>query len=146
MVIPASGVRRRARPRWQISLLIFGTTSLSAGPTGGTVFELVDHAVDFVLGKIDLSVGTRSESIQAPVAYVIPREVVVEAIVNAVAHRDYTESSSAIPRGRRVSPSGIQRRDQATEIPHPSRLAPSLALREHSASITPTRWRLSWAI
>ena len=60
----------------------------------GTVFELVDHAVDFVLGKIALSVGTRAESIQAPVAYEIPKEVVTEAIVNAVAHRDYTSAGS----------------------------------------------------
>ena len=60
----------------------------------GTVFELVDQAVDFVLGKIALSVGTRAESIQAPVAYEIPREVVTEAVVNAVAHRDYTSAGS----------------------------------------------------
>ena len=60
----------------------------------GTVFDLVDQAVDFVLSKIALSVGTRSESVQAPVAYEVPKEVVTEAIVNAVAHRDYTDSSS----------------------------------------------------
>ena len=60
----------------------------------GTVFELVDHAVDFVLSKIALSVGTRAESVQAPVAYEIPKEVVTEAIVNAVAHRDYTSAAS----------------------------------------------------
>ena len=60
----------------------------------GTVFELVDHAVDFVLSKIALSVGTRAESIQAPVAYEIPKEVITEAIVNAVAHRDYTSAGS----------------------------------------------------
>ena len=60
----------------------------------GTVFELVDHAVDFVLSKIALSVGTRAESVQAPVSYEIPKEVVIEAIVNAVAHRDYTSAAS----------------------------------------------------
>lgn len=60
----------------------------------GTVFALVDQAVDFVLGKIALSVGTRAESVRAPVAYEIPKEVVTEAIVNAVAHRDYTDNSS----------------------------------------------------
>ena len=60
----------------------------------GTVFELVDHAVDFVLSKIALSVGTRAESIQAPVAYEIPKEVITEAIVNAVAHRDYASGGS----------------------------------------------------
>lgn len=60
----------------------------------GTVFDLVDQAVDFVLSKIALSVGTRAESPEAPIAYEIPKEVVTEAIVNAVAHRDYTDSSS----------------------------------------------------
>ena len=60
----------------------------------GTVFDLVDQAVDFVLSKIALSVGTRAESVEVPIAYEIPKEVVTEAIVNAVAHRDYTDSSS----------------------------------------------------
>jgi len=60
----------------------------------GTVFDLVDQAVDFVLSKIALSVGTRAESVEVPIAYEIPKEVVTEAIVNAVAHCDYTDSSS----------------------------------------------------
>ena len=60
----------------------------------GTVFQLVDQAVDFVLSKISLTVGERAETVQAPVAYEIPKEVVTEAIVNAVAHRDYTDNSS----------------------------------------------------
>ncbi|HEV8240388.1 MAG TPA: DUF4062 domain-containing protein [Thermoanaerobaculia bacterium] len=60
----------------------------------GTAFELVDQALDFVLSKINLSVGTRAKGPQAPVAYEIPREVVAEAIVNAVAHRDYTSNGS----------------------------------------------------
>ena len=50
--------------------------------------------MDFVLSKIAVSVGTRAESVQAPVAYEMPREVVTEAIVNAVAHRDYTDNGS----------------------------------------------------
>ena len=60
----------------------------------GTVFTLVDQALDFVMSKVALSVGTRAESVQAPVKYEIPKEVVTEAIVNAVAHRDYTDNSS----------------------------------------------------
>mgnify|MGYP000863233146 CR=1 FL=1 len=60
----------------------------------GNLFELVDQAVSFVLSKIDLAVGTRARSIQAPVAYEIPPEVISEAIVNAVAHRDYTSTAS----------------------------------------------------
>ena len=56
----------------------------------GALFEQVDLAVDFVLSKLNRSVGTRAESIQAPVRYEIPPEVIREAIVNAIAHRDYT--------------------------------------------------------
>ncbi len=55
----------------------------------GRLFEQVDRAADFVLGVINRSVGTRALSVQAPVAYEIPPDVVREAIVNAVAHRDY---------------------------------------------------------
>ena len=47
----------------------------------GTVFELVDQAVDFVLSKINRSIGTRKESARAPRTYEIPEEVVTEAIV-----------------------------------------------------------------
>jgi len=60
----------------------------------GTSFDVVDQAVDFVLSKISLTVGTRAASTQAPVTYEIPPEVVREAVVNAVAHRDYTSHGS----------------------------------------------------
>jgi len=60
----------------------------------GRVFQLVDQAIDFVMSKIAAQVGTRSQSAQAPVTYEIPRDVVAEAIVNAVAHRDYTSNGS----------------------------------------------------
>jgi len=60
----------------------------------GDVFHLVNQAVDFVLSKIDVSVGTRDESTQVPIEYELPRAAVSEAIVNAVAHRDYTSNGS----------------------------------------------------
>jgi len=60
----------------------------------GRAFELVDQAVDFILSKIDVAVGTRADSSEVPVTYEIPPEVVREAIVNAVVHRDYTSKAS----------------------------------------------------
>ncbi|HUR56889.1 MAG TPA: DUF4062 domain-containing protein, partial [Opitutaceae bacterium] len=60
----------------------------------GTVFALVDQAVDFVMSKIDRAVGTRAEGNAIPVSYELPREAVAEAIVNAVAHRDYASSAA----------------------------------------------------
>ena len=60
----------------------------------GTVFDLIDQAIDFVMSKLARSVGTRAAGPQAPVEYDIPNEVVTEGIVNAVAHRDYTSNAS----------------------------------------------------
>ena len=86
----------------------------------GTAFQLVDHAVDFVLSKINLSVGTRAESTQAPVAYEIPKEVVTEAIVNAVAHRDYTSNASV----------QVMLFSDRLEVLNPGRLPPTLTLEQ----------------
>ena len=60
----------------------------------GTLFEQADQAIDFVLSKINRSVGTRAEGPQAPVRYELPKEVVAEAIINAVAHRDYASPAA----------------------------------------------------
>ena len=60
----------------------------------GTVFELVDQPLDVVLSKINQTVGTMAETVEVPVAYEIPRQVVTVAIVNAMAHRDYTDNTS----------------------------------------------------
>jgi ATP-dependent DNA helicase RecG len=60
----------------------------------GTVFELVDQSVAFVMSKIAAAVGTRAQSTQAPVTYELPPAAVAEAIVNAIAHRDYASSAS----------------------------------------------------
>jgi len=60
----------------------------------GTLFDQVDQAVDFVMAKIARAVGTRAVGPSAPVEYEIPREVIAEAIINAVAHRDYTSTAT----------------------------------------------------
>jgi len=61
----------------------------SQKPYEGRLLEVIDQAVEFVLGKIDRRVGTRATSIQAPVEFEIPIPVITEAVVNAVAHRNY---------------------------------------------------------
>jgi len=60
----------------------------------GTVFEMIASAVDFVLSKINLYTGDRSKSPQVDIQYELPIRAVTEAIVNAVAHRDYTSNDS----------------------------------------------------
>ena len=59
-----------------------------------TLFDQVDSAVDFVMGRLYRTVGTRKSGALAPVKYELPKEAVAEIIVNAVAHRDYTSNAS----------------------------------------------------
>jgi predicted HTH transcriptional regulator len=58
----------------------------------GALFEQADQAADFVLSKLNRSIGTRADSSWAPVRNEIPPDVVREAVVNAIAHRDYTSA------------------------------------------------------
>lgn len=60
----------------------------------GNLFEQADQARDFVLAKINRAVGTRAASNQAPATYELPPDAVGEAIVNAIAHRDYNSNAS----------------------------------------------------
>ena len=84
----------------------------------GTAFDLVDQAVDFVLSKVNRRIGTRTESARAPRTYEIPPEVVTEAIVNAVAHRDYTDNGSV----------QVMLFADRLEVRNPGRLPPPLTL------------------
>ena len=59
----------------------------------GSLFDQVDAAVDFVMSKIARGVGTRAAGPKAPVEYEVAKDVVSEAVVNAVAHRDYTSAA-----------------------------------------------------
>ncbi|MDA8259822.1 MAG: DUF4062 domain-containing protein [Betaproteobacteria bacterium] len=60
----------------------------------GDLFEQADQARDFVLAKINRAVGTRDVSITAPATYELPPDAVGEAIVNALAHRDYNSNAA----------------------------------------------------
>jgi predicted HTH transcriptional regulator len=60
----------------------------------GNLLEQVDQPVDFVLPKLARSVGTRSGGSQAPVRYELPKDVIAEAVVKAVVHRDYASGAA----------------------------------------------------
>ena len=62
----------------------------------GTLFDMIDQATAFVMDRVDLAVGTRAEgnTTSVPTNYELPPDAVKEAIVNAVAHRDYTSNGS----------------------------------------------------
>jgi ATP-dependent DNA helicase RecG len=60
----------------------------------GDLFEQADQARDFVLAKINRSVGVRTESNIAPASYELPPDAIGEAIINAIAHRDYHSNAS----------------------------------------------------
>ena len=60
----------------------------------GDLFELIEQALSFVLSRIDIRVGTRDYGSEAPTEYELPVPAVSEAIVNAIAHRDYTGNGS----------------------------------------------------
>lgn len=80
------------------------------------------------MSKINRSVGTRALSPQAPVEYELPKEAVTEAVVNAVAHRNYASNASV----------QVMLFADRLEVWNPGELPPSLTperLREPHASI-----------
>jgi predicted HTH transcriptional regulator len=90
---------QRFIPAAEVKCLHFhGTTVVKPIPSykvfKGTLFAQVDEAVDFVMSKLNRAVGTRQAGPSAPVDYEVPRAVVAEAIVNAVAHRDYASAAA----------------------------------------------------
>ena len=60
----------------------------------GTLFDQVDQAADFVLSKLNRRVLPRDESPVSDTGYEIPAPAMQEALVNAVAHRDYTSRAA----------------------------------------------------
>ena len=59
----------------------------------GSLFEMVDSAVGFVMQHIDAYVGTHKTT-SVEVKYEIPIEAVTEIIVNAATHRSYESNAS----------------------------------------------------
>jgi predicted HTH transcriptional regulator len=60
----------------------------------GDLFDQTNQAQEFVLNKINRAIGTREFSITAPATFELPPDAVGEAIVNAIAHRDYNSNAS----------------------------------------------------
>ncbi|MDD1703258.1 MAG: DUF4062 domain-containing protein [Methanoregula sp.] len=60
----------------------------------GTLFDQADQATDFILSKINRTVPPRNSAPASNTHYEIPKEVIEEAVVNAIAHRDYTSAAS----------------------------------------------------
>lgn len=59
----------------------------------GSVIDLANRALDFVLRNIQKSIWLVPEKIQREERYDYPEEAIRETIVNAVAHRDYSSPS-----------------------------------------------------
>ena len=86
-------------PSAEVKCLHFhGTTVVKPIPSysvfKGDIFRQVNEAIDFVMSKLNRAVGMRADGPTAPVEYEIPRHVVAEAIVNAIAHRDYASAAA----------------------------------------------------
>ena len=60
----------------------------------GSLFEIVDNAVTFVMSNVDVRVGERTEKTEVDVKFELPIKAVTECIVNSVCHRDYTSNGS----------------------------------------------------
>ena len=60
----------------------------------GSVAEQISQATSWVMSKLSVRFGQRNEEVQNEVEFEMPRSVIFETIVNAVAHRDYNSTGS----------------------------------------------------
>lgn len=60
----------------------------------GSLFEMIDNAVSFVMSHIDARVGERDKSAEVDINFELPIKSVTESIVNAICHRNYTSNGS----------------------------------------------------
>jgi len=60
----------------------------------GTVFDVVDKAVDFVMSRMVRRVEPSATSVASDITYEVPYAVIREAVVNAVAHRNYASKAA----------------------------------------------------
>ena len=60
----------------------------------GSVADQISQATSWVMSKLSVRFGQRNVEAQNEVEFEIPRSVIFETIVNAVAHRDYNSTGS----------------------------------------------------
>lgn len=60
----------------------------------GSLFELIDNAVSFVMSHIDARVGERDRRAEVDIDFELPIKSVTESVVNAICHRDYRSNGS----------------------------------------------------
>jgi ATP-dependent DNA helicase RecG len=114
-LFPASGLGH-TRGLYGPATAFATTTTVDGITTTQKEAELFDRKG--WIGEQSLPLGTRAASSQVPAAYEIPPEVIREAIVNAVAHRDYTSNGSV----------QVMVFADRVEIWNPGSLPPSLSL------------------
>lgn len=61
----------------------------------GPLFEQIDQAVAFVVARLNRPVGSRQAGATVPSTLEIPQSAIAEAIINALAHRDYQSTAPA---------------------------------------------------
>ena len=93
----------------------------------GTLFELVDQAVDFVMARLARSIKPSDTEPASDVEYEVPYRAIREAIVNAVAHRNFASKSGVqvmvfVDRIEVWNPGGLPEDLTVAQLrgPHPS--------------------------
>lgn len=86
----------------------------------GNVWQQAQETVDFILSKVSISTGSREESNSVETVYEVPRKAIAEAVINAIAHRDYNSKGS-------IQVSVFKDR---IEISNPGHLPPELSLED----------------
>lgn len=86
-------------PTSEVKCVQFYTTTISKPLASyqvfrGSVFEMIDNAVSFVMSHIDARVGAREIQAETDVNFELPLKSVTESIVNACCHRNYTSNGS----------------------------------------------------
>lgn len=59
----------------------------------GSLFSQIDDTIEFIMTRLARSAGARDDGAQLQATFEIPRSAVAEAVVNALAHREYASNA-----------------------------------------------------